>query len=239
MQNNALKQQEPRTRIIGVLEYYGRSTLLDILHNPIHSNLPRDPKKLFKLLKSSHIKKLEALKKKGIIKSKQWNLIFPPNINETDSGNFDLTLFRILIQTCTSLPPPTNGWTKSLAKQDKSTAAYVLRLVSFRNDLYHSSSIALSNEMFNQLWKKLTKYLDRLGCITDVQHLKASPLDCLGIDHVKAEQKILKIQQPKLRVEQERQKKKIVGITFAIVAILVYCFYKSEWTKRMSDRDED
>lgn len=52
--------------------------------------------------------------------------------------------------------------------------------------------------MFNQLWKTLTKYLDRLGCITDIQHLKASPLDCLGIDYVK-------IQQQKLRLEQERK----------------------------------
>lgn len=236
MENNILKQQEPRTRIIGVLEHYGRPTLLNILHNHKYSNLPRDPKELNKTLKTNHIKTLEDLRKKRVIRTQQWNLIFPSNIDETDSGKFDLTLCRILIQACTTLSPPTNGWNKIPVDQDKSTAAYVLRLVSFRDELYHSASIILTEEKFNQLWKKLTKCLKRLNCITDIQHLKVSPLDCLGIDYVKAQQEVL-------RIQQESQGKHIKAvimflfITFPIASFGLSLFWNNGIIHNHKDQD--
>lgn len=236
MENNILKQQEPRTRIIGVLEHYGRPTLLKILHNPAYSNLPQDPKKLNKTLRTNHIKKLKELRKKRVIRTKQWNLIFPLNIDETDSGKFDLTLCRILIQACTTLPPPTNGWNTIPAKQDKSTAAYVLRLVSFRDELYHSASIILTEEKFNQLWKKLTKYLNRLNCVTDIQHLKVSPMDCLGIDYVKAQQDVLRIQQE----SQGKHIKAVIIFSFIIFLIVIlglYVYWNNGTVHNYKDED--
>lgn len=181
MSDVLLRQYGSWTRLISCLTHFGRPTLNDILHNPTYSQLSRDPKHLYNQLKTIHIKELRRLRKKGVIKSNEWELLFPDS-KETDSTNFDISLCRVLIEACTNIPPPANGWRNDPTKGDTSEATYVLRLVALRNKLYHPTFLSLSNAEFNTFWNKLKKYLYRLGCTEDIQHLKTSPLDCLGIN---------------------------------------------------------
>ncbi|XP_057298222.1 uncharacterized protein LOC130629132 [Hydractinia symbiolongicarpus] len=193
MSDVLLQQYGCWTRLISCLTHFGRPTLNDILHDRTYSQLSRDPKQLYNQLNTIHIKELRRLRKKGVIKEDQWKLLFPAS-KETDSTNFDISLCRTLIEACTNIPPPVNGWRSHPVKGDTSDAAYVLRLVALRNKLHHPTFLTLSDAEFNTYWNKLKKYLYRLGCTKDIQHLKTSPLDCLGMDYVKAKQDMEKLE---------------------------------------------
>ena len=82
------------------------------LQDLFHQTFSRNPATLFQELSQKVNKdKLDKLKKKGVLKDDQYDLIFPPS-QQTDSEKFDITLLFLLIRTLCGYKKPSNGWDK-------------------------------------------------------------------------------------------------------------------------------
>ena len=159
-----------------------REALLNILHDSSYG-LPRPPADLFKSLSKPSIKlKLSNLRKKGILKKNQWELIFPIGKQETNSNLFDVTIIVLLIEVCTTLWPANSNWRdKNPPLEDISVAAFVIRARELRNYLQHfPSTDQLDNDEFQIKWKDGIDILIGLsysGSMTDANELKYITLD--------------------------------------------------------------
>ena len=154
-----------------------REALLNILHNS-KFGIPHEPKALFTEL-SKQTPNLLKLKSSGKLKHDQWNLLFPPGQQETDSNLFDITLIVLLIKTCTKLTPE-NGWKRYEPEvTDHSLPADVIRVLGMRNTLQHYSSTDKMDKIeFEQKWLEGTNILQRLPYAgQDVLLLKTVTLD--------------------------------------------------------------
>ena len=188
---NIFKKHERRTRILACLEHFGREALINILHNRAYSILPRDPKDLYNALQQ-YKPVLTNLMQRGVLKQDQFDLIYPPNLHDTDSSQFDIPIFCILIRHCTNLPAPMKGWYQKVPDQnDHSIASFVIRIRELRNSLYHPQKIKLTYEEFSILWNDLSYILKGLKFKQAITYLKAAPLDCLPIDYIKVQQEIM------------------------------------------------
>ena len=156
-----------------------RDMLLDILH----SYLPRDPVELFKTLSNPfHKSKLINLKRKGILRNNQWEILFTTGRTETRSDLFDITLIILLIETCTSLKPTNGNWRdKNPPITDQSIAAFIIRIRELRNYLHHyPSTDQLNDQEFQLKWNEGVQILTGLsyaGDMTDVHNLETGDLD--------------------------------------------------------------
>ena len=188
---NIFKKHERRRRILACLEHFGREALLNILHNRAYSILPRDPKDLYNTLQQ-YKPVLTNLKQCGVLKQDQFDLIYPPNLHETDSSQFDIPICCKIIRHCTKLPAPMKGWNQKVPDvTDHSIASFVLRIRELRNSLYHPQRITLNYDEFSKLWNELSYILKGLKFNQAITYLKAAPLDCLPIDYMKVQQEII------------------------------------------------
>ena len=154
-----------------------REALLNILHNSTYG-IVRGPKDLYIEL-TKHKPILLKLKSKSTLKNDQWNLLFPPGQQETDSNLFDITLIVLLIKNCTKLTPA-NGWKGYVpASTDHSLPADVIRVLGMRNALQHyPSTEKMDHTEFQQKWLEGTNVLHRLPYAGhDVVLLKTITLD--------------------------------------------------------------
>ena len=160
-----------------------KQSLLQILHNtgndPSYDGLPQDQGQLYQELSNKHQKKLLKLKTKGILQQSQYDLIFPPNDNKTDSSKFDITLICILIRNCcTRLAKPLNGWDKYPPANDQSIAANVIRAREWRNYVHHTEPKLIDQQTFDTKWNEGTQIIDSLGYHNyDTNKLKQISLD--------------------------------------------------------------
>ena len=178
---------------INEIEYWLRLTtflheplkysLLRVLHNtandPSYDGLPQNPYQLYQELQNNHGNKIKKLKKKGILKQDQIDLIFPPNDNTTNSSKFDITLICILIRNCCNrLPPPLNGWDdNNPPAHDTSIAANVIRARKWRNYVHHTEPKDIDQQTFDSKWLEGTKIIHHLGYHYDTNQLKLITLD--------------------------------------------------------------
>ena len=177
MSSNTLTYQDQKYRLqlIATLDKQGREALRNVFHNIY--KFPKTPAMLYKELKKTvHEEKLKKLLKKKTLSLEQWKLIYP-STQETDSKNFDITLLRLLIRNCTPLPPPIKGWGEDIDESDYSKAACIVRLVELRNKLFHSPTIDLTEEEFDDYWFKLSQCLRGIDSRINIAAMKNLPLE--------------------------------------------------------------
>ncbi|XP_066924911.1 E3 ubiquitin-protein ligase DZIP3-like [Clytia hemisphaerica] len=131
--------------------------LLHVFHNKdgdqSYIGLPEDPKALYHEFSTTHLQTLQRLKRQKVIDKAQYDLLLPPNSNETDSEKFDVTLLVILIAECTTLPAPATGWRRIPPETDFCKGAFVIRGREWRNGINHPEDIKNMKEPeFEQRW---------------------------------------------------------------------------------------
>ena len=114
--------------------------------------------------------------KPRVINNSQWNLLYPPSGNPPDSKTFDVTLLTVLFRNiCRFLK---TGWSVMPVDTDRSTQANIVRIKSYRNEIYaHVTSTQVDNATFESLWQKISQALIELNIPqNDVDDLKVCPL---------------------------------------------------------------
>ena len=111
-----------------------------------------------------------------VINNSQWNLLYPPSGDPPESKTFDVTLFTVLLRNICGFP--TTGWSGMPVDTDRSTQANIVRIKSYRNEVYaHVTSTQVDNATFESLWQKISQALVELNIPqNDVDDLKISPL---------------------------------------------------------------
>ena len=180
---NTIEEIEYWIRLATFLHEPLKNALLNILHNiannEIYDGLPTDPHQLYQEFQTKHADIINELKRKKILKQDQYDLIFPPNDNKTDSSKFDITLICILIRNCCSrLPPPVNGWDdKNPPAYDTSIAANVVRAREWRNYVHHTEPKDIDQQGFDDKWMEGTTIIHDLDYSYDTHKLKTISLD--------------------------------------------------------------
>ena len=119
---------------------------------------------------------LKTLLKKKVLRTAQWDQLFPPGGVLPDSKTFDITLLFVLLTNICGLSPPLFGWHIIPPPGDNSLEANLARVKFFRNELYgHVSTTGVNTATFNTLWQEISAVLVALG------------LDQGEIDRLKAE----------------------------------------------------
>ena len=118
---------------------------------------------------------LNTLLKKKVLRTAQWDQLFPPSGVTPDSKAFDITLLFILLTNICGLSPPTLGWHVIPLPSDNSLEANLARVKFFRNELYgHVSTTGVDTPTFNALWQKISAVLVALGLNqAEIDRLKA------------------------------------------------------------------
>ena len=114
--------------------------------------------------------------KPRVINNSQWNLLYPPSGNPPDVKTFDVTLLTVLFRNICGFP--TTGWSGMPVDTDRSTQANIVRIKSYRNEVYaHVTSTQVDNATFESLWQKISQALVELNIPqNDVDDLKICPL---------------------------------------------------------------
>ena len=114
--------------------------------------------------------------KPRVINNSQWNLLYPPSGDPPDSKTFDVTLLALLFRNICGFPK--TGWSIMPVDTDRSRQANIVRIKSYRNDVYaHVTSTQVDNATFESLWQKISQALVELNISqNDVDDLKICPL---------------------------------------------------------------
>ena len=114
--------------------------------------------------------------KHRVINNSQWNLLYPPSGDPPDVKTFDVTLLTVLLRNICGFP--TTGWSVMPVDTDRSTQANIVRIKSYRNEVYaHVTSTQVDNATFESLWQKISQALIELNIPqNDVDDLKICPL---------------------------------------------------------------
>ena len=113
----------------------------------------------------------------SVIKDPQWDLLYPAT-GPPDSKKFDITLLTILLRNICHLTPPATGWNVIPAAGDTSMSADIVRIKTYRNEVYgHIASAECDDATFKKLWQEISQPLVRLGIPQqDIDKLKMAPL---------------------------------------------------------------
>lgn len=111
-----------------------------------------------------HKTKLLTLRHKRIIKSDQWETLFPPAPSFASSEDFDITLLMILLRNICGLSTPVLGWDTLPFPADKSVEADIARVKYYRNTIFaHAKTASIDDATYNTHWLAIRETLVRLG----------------------------------------------------------------------------
>ncbi|XP_067029206.1 NLR family CARD domain-containing protein 3-like [Acropora muricata] len=149
-------------RLCRLLVDVGRTVLCDTFDS-IHP-----PANLHVVLSSlSVFSTLQSLRKKKVLNPLQWGKLFPAVASSVSSANFDVTLLMVLLRNICGFSPPdsTGSWDELPPDSDNSTAADIVRIKCYRNDVYgHATKALVDDATFNALWQKISSAVLALGC---------------------------------------------------------------------------
>ena len=107
---------------------------------------------------------LNNLLKKRVLRTAQWDQLFPPGGATPDSKTFDITLLFLLLTNICGLTPPLSGWHTKPPPSDTSLESNLTRIKFFRNELYgHVTTTGVNTLTFNALWVEISAVLVALG----------------------------------------------------------------------------
>ncbi|XP_022778072.1 uncharacterized protein LOC111319590 [Stylophora pistillata] len=125
-------------------------------------------------------RKLEKLKRKGVIFDTQWENLFPSSSKPPNSKEFDITLLHVLLRNIVHLKAPSNGWDKMPSDSDESPEASIVRMRLCRHELSHSVSTEVRNDEFEVKWNMISLSLEVLEVAAyrkKLQSLKSATID--------------------------------------------------------------
>ena len=118
---------------------------------------------------------LKNLLRRRVLRTAQWDQLFPPGGATPDSKTFDITLLFLLLTNICGLTPPPSGWHVKPPPSDTSREANLARIKFFRNELYgHVATTGVDTLTFNALWLEISAVLVALGLNqAEIDRLKA------------------------------------------------------------------
>ena len=167
------KNQVNTLRLIRLLNEYGTAAL----RNEFDAKFP--PASLATSLSGLPLKNaLQALLKKKILNTSQWNELYPSS-GVPDSKKFDISLLYLLLRNCCGLKPQGDPvWTSNPPATDRSVEANIARVRWYRNAVIHDKAAGVDDATFQNYWAVLSLALTDLGISqTELDALKNSPLD--------------------------------------------------------------
>ncbi|XP_071125124.1 uncharacterized protein [Mytilus edulis] len=111
----------------------------------------------------THTPALMKIKKKNVLTSSQWVLLFPTGSTNVTSINFDLTLLICLLRNISKIGKPSRGFDVLPAITDVSPADDLARIKYYRNMIAHSDDSKMSNQTFHDAWIDVVEATTRLG----------------------------------------------------------------------------
>ena len=146
-----------------------------VLREYLHSLYP--PETLPTVLNNNKIR-LQALKTRGKIFDGQWEILFPSSGEPPDTSTFDITLLHFLLREICFLTEPFTGWHNIPTENDITPEAHIVRIKCFRNELCHSISTGIPDDVFEDKWAKISRSLVALGLDqSEIDLLKNEPVD--------------------------------------------------------------
>lgn len=135
------------------------------------------PAKLHQALVSNRLT-LQRLRRKRILSSRQWNMLYPTTHSAGKSEEFDMTLLLVLLRQICGLSPPATGWNNLPRASDKSVEANIARLTFCTNSLLrHASCVSVDDPTFDTLWLEISDALIGLGVDADtINELKTESI---------------------------------------------------------------
>ena len=149
--------------------------------------------------------------KPRVINNSQWNLLYPPSGDPPDVKTFDVTLLTVLFRNICGFPK--TGWSVAPVDTDRSTQANIVRIKSYRNEVYaHVTSTRVDNATFESLWQKISQALIELNIPqNEVDDLKVCPL-ALEEEILIRVLKDWKLREEEYIAQEEELLKKLEGI---------------------------
>ena len=124
---------------------------------------------------------LQLLRGKRVLNQKQWEILFPANMESVSSKEFDITLLMVLLRNICDLVPPVTGWDSLPPATDITLQADIARIKYYRNTVYgHTSEASVDDEQYNMYWQEIKDTLVRLGgqhYESTIDHLATGYLD--------------------------------------------------------------
>ena len=167
------KQQVNTLRLMRLLNEYGTAAL----RNEFDAKFA--PASLATSLSSLPLKNaLQALLKKKILNTSQWNELYPSS-GVPNSKKFDISLLYLLLRNCCGLKPKGDPlWTSNPPAADRSVEANIARVRWYRNDVIHDKAAGVDDATFQNYWAVISLALMDLGIPQEeLDALKDSPLD--------------------------------------------------------------
>ena len=145
---------------------YLLTKITESLRKKYHQKFPQDPALLYDYLLKNHLKDINKLLKKKILKQDQYDLLFPLN-KKTDSMTFDATLLVLQMRSFWfKKPPKEKKWNDWPDKNDNSDAAHLNRIRLTRNKIQHAQQ-EIDENTFVDIFKKVTISLIAFGSTTE------------------------------------------------------------------------
>ena len=167
-------------RLCGLLVKIGCTVLRDTFDS-IHP-----PASLHEVLSNPPVlPTLKSLKEKGLLDTTQWEMLFPDDASTLSSGNFGVTLLMVLLKHICDLSPPadTGSWDKLPPDNDTSMVANIVRIDSYKNDVYAlAAKASVDDPTFNKLWENISRASLALG-----SEIEKSSIDKTVISRLKTE----------------------------------------------------
>jgi len=145
-------------RVNLAIEVCLKEELINILHNadndPSYVGLPSDPYQLFQHMQQCYQNKNHALHK--VLRQKQWDVLCPPNQQQTNLNYWDITLLVAVIR-CELKLKPLGGWNiRQLQQNDQSKGAFVYLIRELRNEIKHGSINEINTlNNFTSYWNRI------------------------------------------------------------------------------------
>ena len=133
--------------------------------------------------------KLQSLRKKRILNSKQWAQLYPAKPSLVSSGDFDSTLLLVLLRTVCELKSPAAGWHAPPHAGDISREADIARVKYFVSTVFgHADNASVSGAIFTNYWDNIREVLVRFGGAGyegSISRIKNQKLDPVTEEHYK------------------------------------------------------
>ena len=159
-----------------------KDVLISILHNPdndpSYHGLPTDPKQFYQEMLKCKQNTKHSLHK--VLKADQWEILCPPNQQETNFKDIDITILVALIRSVIGLKPK-GGWRiKCLQPNDTSKGAFVFLASNLRNETKHGTMENIQDlNTFQNYWQRIKDILVGIHFkdMTSFDLLETCPLD--------------------------------------------------------------
>ncbi|KAL9961962.1 hypothetical protein ACROYT_G031009 [Oculina patagonica] len=118
---------------------------------------------------------LKNLLRKRVLRTAQWDQLFPPGGAAPDSKTFDITLLFFLLANICGLSPPLTGWHTKPPPSDTTLEANIARIKFFRNAFFGNlTTTGVDTVTFSALWLEISAVLVALGLNqAEIDRLKA------------------------------------------------------------------